>query len=33
MSGHGTLPSCADDVCRQFTHYHHHRVIQKAANS
>ena len=33
MSGHGTLPSRADDVCWQLTHYHHHHVIQKAAYS
>ena len=33
MSGHGTLPSRADDVCWQLTHYHHHYVIQKAAYS
>ncbi len=29
--GHGTLPSRADDVCWQLTHYHHRHVIQKAA--
>jgi len=28
MSGHGTLPSRADDVCWQLTHYHHHHVIK-----
>jgi PRC-barrel domain len=33
MSGHGTLPSRADDVCWQLKHYHHHHVIQKAAYS
>jgi hypothetical protein len=34
MSGEGTLPSRADDVCWQLTHYHHHHhVIQKAAYS
>jgi hypothetical protein len=33
MSGHGTLPSRADDVCWQLTHYHHRHVIQKAAYS